>query len=220
MTHPTPRVRLRLSRESVLRAATEVADSDGLPALSMRSVARRLGVEAMSLYHHVANKDAMLDGMVDLVFAEFHRPVIGSAWRTEMRTRSESAREVLKRHPWAIGLMDSRRNAGFETLRHHDAVLGCLRESGFSWSLAGTAFALLDAHLYGFVLQEIALPFDGEEDLADLADSITSSLPEGALPYFQGFTVDQVLVPGYEFGAQFTISLELILDGLELQLAQ
>jgi AcrR family transcriptional regulator len=195
-----------------------IADSDGLASVSMRSVARRLGVEAMSLYHHVANKEAMLDGMIDVVFAEFHSPVIGAPWRAEMQTRSESARSTLKRHPWAVGLMDSRRNAGFGTLEHHDAVLGCLREAGFSWPLAGTAFALLDAHLYGFVLQELALPFDGEADLAELGENIMSRLPDGTLPYFRGFAAEQALQPGYEFGAQFAIGLDLVLDALERRL--
>ncbi|MGB0100917.1 MAG: TetR family transcriptional regulator, partial [Nocardioides sp.] len=137
--------RAALTREEIVRTAMEVADVDGLGAVSMRAVAKSLGVEAMSLYHHVANKDAMLDGMVDAVFTEFHAPRIDGDWAVEMRQRSVSARAALKRHPWAVGLMDSRRNAGFETLRHHDAVLGCLREAGFPLALTGHAFAVLDA---------------------------------------------------------------------------
>lgn len=216
MTRPP---RAPLTREAILAAAIAIADTDGLGALSMRAVARALGVEAMSLYHHVASKDAMLDGMVDTVFTEFHAPVIGGPWRSELRTRSQSAREVLTRHPWAVGLMDSRRGAGFATILHHDAVLGCLREAGFSWTLAGSAFALLDAHLYGFVLQELALPFDGEADLADLATSITDAVPDGMLPYFRGFVVERALTPGYSFAPEFEIGLDLILDGLEQRLA-
>ncbi|RNL61981.1 TetR family transcriptional regulator [Nocardioides marmoriginsengisoli] len=207
--------RTPLTRAAVLRAAMELADADGLPALSMRAVARALGVEAMSLYHHVANKDAMLDGMVDEVFAAFHLPEIGAPWRAELRTRSVSARAVLHRHPWAVGLMDSRRNAGYETVRHHDAVLGCLRESGFSWELAGSAFALLDAHLYGFLVQELALPFEGEADLAELAGAMFDALPAGELPYFRGFATERALQPGYSFAPEFEIGLDLILDGLE-----
>lgn len=214
-----PKTRAPLTREAILQAAVGIADSDGLPSLSMRAVARGLGVEAMSLYHHVANKDAMLDGMVDAVFAEFHPPEIGADWRAQMRIRSQSAREVLTRHPWAVGLMDSRRNAGFATIAHHDAVLGCLREAGFSWTLAGSAFALLDSHLYGFLLQELALPFEGEADLADLAATITESLPEGTLPYFRGFVIERALQPGYSFAPEFEIGLDLILDGLEQRLA-
>ncbi len=211
--------RAPLTRDAILSAAIGIADRDGLGALSMRAVARALGVEAMSLYHHVANKEAMLDGMVDAIFTEFHAPVIGGPWRTEMRARSQSARAVLTRHPWAVGLMDSRRGAGFATIQHHDAVLGCLREAGFSWTLAGSAFALLDAHLYGFLVQELALPFEGEADLADLAASITEALPEGTLPYFRGFVVERALTPGYSFAPEFEIGLDLILDGLEQRLA-
>ncbi len=208
-----------LTRASVLAAAVAIADEEGLAALSMRSVARALGVEAMSLYHHVRNKEDMLDGMVDTVFAEFHLPRIDGDWRTEMRARSLSARAVLKRHPWAVGLMDSRRGAGFENLRHHDAVLGCLREAGFSLPLTGHAYALLDAHLYGFLVQELSLAFDGEADLAELAAQLTASLPQGQLPYFREFTLEHALRPGYDFGDEFEVGLDLILAGLADRLA-
>jgi AcrR family transcriptional regulator len=213
------KARPTLTRQGVLAAAVDIADTEGLTALSMRSVARRLGVEAMSLYHHVANKDAMLDGMVDTVFAEFHVPRIGADWVEEMRARSRSARTALKRHPWAVGLMDSRSQAGFETLRHHDAVLGCLREAGFSLSLTAHAFAVLDAHLYGFLVQELSLPFQGEDDLAELADAIMAALPQGELPYFREFTLEYALKPGYAFGDEFDIGLDLILEGLARRLA-
>lgn len=207
-----------LTRAGIVAAAVGVADAEGVAALSMRSVGKRLGVEAMSLYHHVANKEDLLDGMVDAVFAEFHAPEIGGAWREEMRARHHSARAVLKKHPWAVGLMDSRRNAGFETLRHHDAVLGCLREAGFSLALTGHAFAVLDAHLYGFLVQELSLAFDGEQDLAELGEQILTALPEGQLPYFREFTLEHALQPGYDFGDEFEVGLELVLDGLAARL--
>jgi len=208
-----------LSRERVVAAAIELADADGLASLSMRSVARRLGVEAMSLYHHVANKEDLLDGMVDAVFAEFHTPTPGGDWVQELRRRSRSARDVLKRHPWAVGLMDSRRNPGFETLRHHDAVLGCLREAGFSLALTGHAFAVLDAHLYGFLVQELSLAFDGEQDLAELGAALVDNLPPGQLTYFREFTLEHALQPGYDFGKEFDVGLDLILEGLAAWLA-
>lgn len=208
-----------LSRDAIVASAVAIADADGLAAVSMRAVASRLGVEAMSLYHHVANKDAMLDGMVDAVFAEFHLPVIGGDWAEEMRLRSRSGRAVLKRHPWAVGLMDSRANAGFANLHHHDAVIGCLREAGFSLRLVGHAFALLDAHLYGFLVQELALPFQGEQDLAELGDQILTALPDGVLPYFREFTLGVALQPGYAFGDEFDVGLDLILEGLAARLA-
>lgn len=207
-----------LSREGIVRAAVDIADTDGLAALSMRAVAKRLGVEAMSLYNHVRNKDDMLDGMVDLVFTEFHAPAVGSDWRTEMRERSRSGRRVMSRHPWAIGLMDSRRNAGFETLRHHDAVIGCLREAGFSMVLTGHAFALLDAHLYGFVVQEQSMTFEGDVDVAEVGTEMLARLPEGELVHFREFALGHALRPGYDFGDEFDVGLELILDGLARRL--
>ena len=207
-----------LTRAGIVAAAVGVADAEGVAALSMRSVGKRLGVEAMSLYHHVANKEDLLDGMVDAVFAEFHAPEVGGAWREEMRARHHSARAVLKKHPWAVGMMDSRRNAGFETLRHHDAVLGCLREAGFSLALTGHAFAVLDAHLYGFLVQELSLAFDGEQDLAELGEQILTALPEGQLPSFREFTLEHALQPGYDFGDEFEVGLELLLDGLAARL--
>ena len=211
--------RTPLSRDRIHAAALQLADRDGLRGLSMRAVAQALGVEAMSLYHHVRGKEALLDGLVDAVFAEFHLPVVGGDWRAEMRSRSRSAREAMKRHPWAIGLMDSRRTPGPETLRHHDAVLGCLRAAGFSLALTGHAAALLDAHLYGFVVQELALPFQGEGELAEIGAEILGALPEAELPHFQEFALDHALQPGYAFGDEFDWGLDLLLDGLAAHLA-
>ncbi|MGL5861049.1 MAG: TetR/AcrR family transcriptional regulator, partial [Phycicoccus sp.] len=148
----TPRA--GLSRDRVVTAALALADDRGLPAASMRAVAARLGVEAMSLYHHVRGRDDLLDGMVDAVFAEIHRPTATGDWRGELRRRSVSGREALRRHPWAAGVMNSRRSPGPATIAHHDAVLGCLRTAGFDLPATGSAVALLDAHLYGFALQE------------------------------------------------------------------
>lgn len=217
---PSSAKRTPLNRERVVTAALALADESGVAALSMRKLADRLGVEAMSLYHHVKNKDALLDAMVDAVFAEIHTPDPSGPWRLELERRSLSAREVLLRHRWAVGLMDSRSDPGPASLHHHDAVIGCLRGAGFSWSLTATAFALLDAHLYGFLIQELALPFEaGEVDLAELAGAITSSLPDGELQHFRDFTVEYALQPGYRFGAEFPIGLGIVLDGLESRLA-
>ena len=161
-----------LSRDLVVDSALRFIDLYGAQGLSMRKLAQDLGVEAMSLYHHVANKDAILDALVDAVFAEIYTPCIGEPWAAELRLRCRSGREVLTRHPWAIGLMDSRKGAGFETLRHHDAVLGCLREAGFTLEAAGAAFAVLDAYLYGFLVQELALPFSDDAGPADVTPSL------------------------------------------------
>jgi AcrR family transcriptional regulator len=212
--------RARLSRAAVVAAATELADDGGLAALSMRSVAGHLGVEAMSLYHHVRNKDDLLDGMVDAVFGEFHCPRPGAPWREELRARSVSGRAVLRRHRWAVGLMDSRSAPGLETLRHHDAMIGCLREAGFGLPLTAHALALLDAHLYGHMVQELSLPFEGASELETLADSILEGLPEGQLPHFREFALEHALQPGYAFADEFEWGLDLVLDGLARRLAE
>ena len=128
---PSP-ARTPLSRERVLRGAMAVADDGGLTALTIRSLAQHLGVKPMAVYHHVANKEAILDGIVDLVFAEFAVPSPGGDWRAEMRRRSLSVRSVLRVHPWAIPLLQSRTNPGPATVRHLDANIGTLREAGFS----------------------------------------------------------------------------------------
>ena len=211
--------RTPLSRDRVMQAAVDLADRGGLAALSMRALAAEVGVEAMSLYHHVAGKDAVLDGMVDLVFAEIYRPREGRNWAGELRARAHSARAVLTRHPWALGLVDSRSSPGLETLRHHDAVLGCLRAGGFSVPLAAHAFAVLDAHLYGFLLQELSLPFATGEDVQALAGRIFGDLPPDALPHMVELAREHILTPGYRFGDEFDYGLDLILDGLQRRLA-
>ncbi len=213
-----PRARGRLTRDEVLRAGLELADADGIHGLSMRSLARHLGVEAMSLYHHVSNKEDLLDGMVDLVFGEIRLPRVDGPWRAEIRARCVSGREVMTRHPWALGLMDSRRTPGPSTMRHHDAVLGCLRGGGFSLALVSHAVALVDAHLYGFMLQELSLPGTTAEELSDVAEDIMVAMPEGAYPHFAEFARDYALLPGYSFADEFTIGLDLVLDALEREL--
>src|ERR1700682_3608599 len=155
--------RAALTRERILRAAIRGADRDGIESLTMRKLGQKLGVEAMSLYNHVRNKVDMLDGMVDVVFGEIDLPVNHVDWRTAMRKRAISAREVLLRHPWAIGLMESRATPGPATLRHHDAVLGSLRTAGFSVDLAAHAYSILDGYIYGFTLTELTLPFSNAE---------------------------------------------------------
>jgi AcrR family transcriptional regulator len=217
-TQDSPSPRTRITREQVLRAAVELADSDGVAALSMRKIAQRLGVEAMSLYHHVANKDDILDGMVDAVFAEIALPDPATDWRTAMRRRAESARAALLRHRWAVGLMDSRRNPGPATVRHHDAVLGSMRRDGFSVGLAAHAFSAIDSYLFGFVLQEVALPFEGSDELGEIADAILEQVPRAEFPYLTEMIVDHALQPGYDYADEFAYGLELVLDGLQRDL--
>ncbi len=210
-----PPARPALNRERIVAEAMALADEQGLAALSMRALAGRLRVEAMSLYHHVAGKEALLDAMVDAVFGEMHLPVVGADWRAELRARSVSGRAVLLRHRWAVGLMDSRRTPGPESLRHHDAVLGCLLSQGFSLTQTGTAFALLDAHLYGFLVQEVSLPFEGEADLAALGAELLGPEVRAAYPHFTAYAVDRAMQPGFAFGDEFEVGLDLVLGALE-----
>jgi AcrR family transcriptional regulator len=207
--------RVPLSKERVLRTAVLLADEGGVASLSMRKLADKLGVEAMSLYHHVANKDEILDGMVDVVFNEIDLPSRGADWRSVMRQRAISVREVLSRHAWAIGLMESRANPGPATLRHHDSVIGTLRQAGFSIALAAHAFSVLDSYIYGFALQELNLPFDTSQEPAELAANIVQQMPADAYPYLTEMAMEHVLKPGYAYANEFEFGLDLILDGLE-----
>jgi AcrR family transcriptional regulator len=214
-TNAATEARIPLSRERVLDAAVACADESGIGSLSMRKLGEALGVEAMSLYNHVASKAELLDGMIDLVFSEIGVPSAGAGWRAAMRQRALSARQVLSRHPWAIGLMDSRRAPGPATLRHHDAVIGCLREAGFPVALAAHAFSILDSYIYGFALQEASLPFDTGQETAELAEMIMARFPPGAYPHLTELTVEHVLQPGYDYGDEYEFGLSLILDGLD-----
>src|SRR6202521_560995 len=205
--------RAALTRERILQAAIGLADRDGIESLSMRKLGQELGVEAMSLYNHVRNKVDMLDGMVDVVFSEIDLPADGIDWRTAMRQRAISARQALLRHPWAIGLMESRATPGPATLRHHDAVLGSLRTAGFSVDMAAHAYSVLDGYIYGFTLTELTLPFRNTE-VAEVAESIMEGFRPGEHPYLAEMAVDRAMKPGYNYGDEFEFGLDLILDGI------
>ena len=203
-----------LSRDRVLRTALAVADEGGLDGLTIRSLAQRLGAKPMSLYHYVANKDEILDGLVDLVFAEITLPEPTGDWRTEMTTRARSAIEVLGRHPWSIGLLESRTTPGPATLRHHDATLAALRAGGFSIIQTAHAYAVLDAFVYGFAIQLASLPFEGPDSAAEVAESIMALMAAGEYPHLVEFAEQHALQPGYDFADEFEFGLGLILDGL------
>jgi AcrR family transcriptional regulator len=218
-TDPDAASRAPLTRRRVLRAAVALADRGGVAALSMRKLAQELGVEAMSLYHHVANKDDILDGIVDVVFGEIELPAGEAGWEAAMRRRAVSAREALRRHPWATGLMESRRTPGPANIRHHDAVLGVLRNAGFPVELAAHAYSLLDSYIYGFALQEASLPFHTPEETAEVAQEIMSEFPADEYPHLAEIATEHVLQPGYDYGDEFLYGLDLILDGLARALA-
>ncbi|WP_174391504.1 TetR/AcrR family transcriptional regulator [Nocardia niigatensis] len=199
-----------------MEAAIRVADRGGVESITMRRVAQELGVEAMSLYHHVPNKDAVLDGVVDAVFAAIELPAAeGGDWRDAIRVRAFSAREILSRHSWALGLMDSRRNPGPATLRHHDAVLGVLRGAGFSLPMAAHAVSLIDSYTNGYVLQEANLPVTTPADVENVAGDVLERVPPDQLPYLREMIVDHALRPGYDHTGEFAYGLNLILDALE-----
>ncbi len=206
--------RSRLTKERVLDAAMLVADQGGLSGLTIRSLARQLGAKPMSVYYYVASKDELLDLLVDVVFEEIELPDPRGDWQVEMRRRANSARERLRVHSWSIGLLESRTAPGPATLRHHDAVLACLRHAGFSLELTAHAYALIDSYVYGFALQEAALPFEGPESVGDVAGPIMKLMATGAYPTMVEMAETYYLKPGYDFADEFEFGLDLILGGL------
>lgn len=205
-----------LSRARVIEAAVAVADRGGLSTLSMRTVGRELKVEAMSLYHHVASKEALLDGLADWIFTGIELPESGAPWREGMRRRAASAREVLSRHPWALTLIESRTDPGPALLRHHDAVIGCLRRGGFSAVLASRAFSMIDAYVYGFALTERNLPFDADTGASGFAAEMSDAL--GDYPDLAWLARELITGDDYSFAAEFDHGLDIILDALERRL--
>ena len=209
----------RLSRERVLRGAVGVCDAHGIDGLTIRSLAQSLGVKPMSVYHYVANKDEILDGIVDIVFSQIELPSANGEWRAEISRRARSARAVLRQHPWAIGLLETRTNPGPATLRHHNAVLGALRSGGFSVALTAHAYALLDSFVYGFALQEATLPFD-DQSVQEVAAPMMAAFESGEYPHLLELVTEHALKPGYDFGDEFEFGLELVLDGLSDRLRE
>jgi len=206
--------RIPLTRERIVDAAAEVADASGLAGVSMRTVGKRLGVEAMSLYHHIGGKEQLLDALADWVFTRMRMPAPDAGWRDGMTDRALSAREVLSAHPWGLTLVESRRNPGVDLLAHHNAVLGCLRRGGFSVRLAAHAYSVLDSYIYGFVLTEQRLPIEEGERMEDFAAEL--GLPAERYPYMVEMVSEMMVGQDYTYGDEFEHGLELILDGLEV----
>ena len=203
-----------LSRARVLQAAVALADEAGLEAFSMRALAQELGVVPMALYKHVANKEELLDCMVDIVFGEIELPSADLDWRSAMRRRATSTRLALKRHSWAIGMMESR-HPGPANLRNHNAVMGCLRKAGFPFEMAIHAYSVQDAYIYGFALQEKDLAFETPDSAGEAAQRRAEMI--GAVddyPYLVEITT-KLPESGYDSAVEFAWGLDLILDGLE-----
>lgn len=207
----TPRV--PLSRARVLEAAVALADEVGVGAMSMRKLGQALGVEAMSLYKHVANRDDILDGIVDIVAAEIEVPTVGADWQDAMRRRATSAHEVLLRHPWATMLIVSRVNVGPAMLRYVDATIGCLTAAGFSYRLADHAWNAIDSHVYGFTLQKLNFPLEPDE-YATAAEGFLPLIPPERYPHLNGLS-QQVIAGAHDGLHDFTFGLDLVLEGLE-----
>ena len=218
--------RAPLSRERVLQTAVALAVRDGIESLSMRKLADELGAGAMSLYHYVPNKADLLAGMVDIVFSEIELTSTAVDWRTALRRRAIATREVLNRHRWAVGLMESRTTPGPASYALHNAVLGCLREGGFSIELTIKAYSVMDSYIYGFALQEKNLPFDDAEGGAAVAQEQVRQFAEQAqeqqsaalaeeFPYLAEVVAGHVAKVGFDFAAAVEYGLDLILDALE-----
>lgn len=206
--------RERLTRERVLRAALDVADERGIDALSMRELGRHLGVDAMSLYNHVDNKDDLLNGIVDLVVGEIDLPSDSADWAAAMRTRAGSARTAFARHPWASQLMDSRTSSGPERLRYFDWVIGTLRQAGFSVDVALHAYSALDSYIYGFARQQANMT-SGEPGSPETAQQLLSEIPTDEFPHLTEVITHYIQHGGYDADADFDFGLTLILDSLE-----
>jgi hypothetical protein len=172
----------------------------------------------MSVYYHIANKSEIIDGLVDLVFGEIELPVPGGDWRAEMDRRAHSARDVLARHRWAIPLLESRTTPGPANLRHHDTVIATLRGGGFSAEMTAHAYALLDAYVYGFALQEASLPFEGPDSVGDVAGPILELMATGGYPHLAEMATSYYLRPGYDFADEFRFGLDVVLDGIQARL--
>jgi AcrR family transcriptional regulator len=214
MTKQKIATRKPLSSARVLHAAVALADEAGLEAFSMRGLAQELGVVPMALYKHVANKEELLDGMVDIVFSEIELPSGDLDWRSAMRRRAISTREALKRHGWAIGMMESR-HPGPANLRNHNAVMGCLRKAGFSFKMAIHAYSVQDAYIYGFALQERDTGFETPDSAGEAAPRRAETI--GTLENYPFLAEIATKLPesGYDNAVEFAWGLDLILDGLD-----
>jgi AcrR family transcriptional regulator len=208
--------RKRLTRDKILDAAVAIADADGLESLSMRKIAAKLQVEAMSLYNHIKNKDEILDGIVERIGVEFSAPDTSGNWRKNMSQRAISAHEVLLKHPWATMLIVSRINLGPIMLRYVDATIGCLRGAGFSYQMADYAWNAIDSHIYGFTLQELNFPIP-DDSYASTAEDHLDLIPAEQFPHLNGMA--RLVIDGQHDGqSNFEFGLDLILDGLERKL--
>jgi AcrR family transcriptional regulator len=202
-----------LTRARVVKAAIAMSDKVGLESLTMRKLGDAVGVEAMSLYNHVAGKDDLIDAMIDVVFSEIALPARDAEWMPAMRLRAQSMRDILARHRWAVGLMESRANPGPANLRHHDAVLGNLRAAGFSIEMAAHAYSALDSYIYGFAQTQMNLPFDAAEEVVAMGEAMLKNFPVELYPNLAEM-IEHVMKPGFDHSREFEYGLNLVLEGI------
>jgi AcrR family transcriptional regulator len=217
---PTAEPRVRLSRERVLRASVELADESGIETLTMRTLGQTLGVEAMSLYNHVANKEDILDGMVEVVMNEVNDAVSeidvpASEWKTAMRRRVLAARQIFLRHPWAPGVLESRTKTSTSMLRYNDSVIGLFLEAGFSPDLTHHAMHALGSRALGFT-QELGDDSDVDlEQTKTFIRQVAGEFPNIAA-MLEEVTHDADTTLGWcDDQFEFEFALDLLLDGLE-----
>jgi AcrR family transcriptional regulator len=210
---PTQAPRVPLSRERVLRAAIGLADETGIGTLSMRRLGQELGVEAMSLYNHVANKEDILGGMVDIVMGEIELPAVGADWKAAIRRTAISAYEVLLGHPWAANLVLSGPGLSYARLRYMDGILGALRNGGFSAEMTDHAYHALDSHIMGFTLWQVGISA-GLANISSVEDFLRQ-LDQDAYPHLVEHAQQHLNERDPEDEGEFAFGLDLILDGLE-----
>jgi AcrR family transcriptional regulator len=205
--------RQTLTRDRVLRAALALADERGIDALSMRELGRHLGVDAMSLYNHVDDKDDLLNGIVDLVVGEIDLPTDNGDWAAAMRTRARSAQQVFAAHPWAAQLIDSRTSSGPERLRYLDWMIGTLRQAGFSTAVALHAYSALDSYIYGFARQQANMAGGGSGS-PETGQELMSSIPIDQYPHLTD-VITHWIDFGYDPVTDFEFGLPLMIDSLQ-----
>ena len=223
-TEATTQVRTPLTRDRVLRAAVDLADQSGLGAVTMRRVAKELGVEAMSLYYHVANKEVLLDGMVDMVIAELEQDLggfdvpTGADWKAAMRARILAARAVMLRHRWAPEVLETRTSMSPRMLRYFDTLLGIMKHGGFSYDLAHHAMHTIGSRALGFN-QELFVPDEQEPSNEENQQALAEMAQQ--LPFLTGMMVEiahddpESTLGWCDDQSEFEFGLDLILDGLE-----
>ena len=214
----SPQPRIPLTRDRVLRAAIRIADEEGLDALTMRRLAQELGVQAMSLYNHVANKDDLYQGIVDLAMSEIEVPSEQADWKSALRQSAISAYQAFVRHPWACNLHMATPRINDERMQWMEGVLKTLREAGFSPNMTHHAYHALDSHITGFTLWIVSMPFDSREELLDMAQEFIPRIPADRFPYVIEHAKEHLEDPDPDEPSEFEFGLDLILEGLERRL--